>query len=180
MAFGRALQVVTLTFLKQWTRPKEISGNHISYMKSLGFKEDNLSDKFPSFYWTPKLHITPYKHRFIWPGTTSSDTYIPETMDPKEISGNHISYMKSLGFKEDNLSDKLPSFYWTPKLHITPYKHRFIASSFDCTAKPLSVLLNRILSAIKGKLSNQSSVIYSHTGINKMWALKIPLNCCRE
>ena len=45
-----------------------------------------------------------------WPGTTSSGTYIPETKDTKEISGNHISYMKSLGFKEDNLSDKFPGF----------------------------------------------------------------------
>ena len=45
----------------------------------------------------------------LWPGTTSSDTYIPEIMDPKEISGNHILYMKFLGFKEDSLSDKLVS-----------------------------------------------------------------------
>ena len=41
-----------------------------------------------------------------WPDTTSSDTQIAETMDSKEISGNHISYMKSLAFKEDNPSDK--------------------------------------------------------------------------
>ena len=108
----------------------------------------------------------------LWPGTTSSDTYIPETMDPKEISGNHISCMKSLRFKEDNLSDKFLDFYCIPKLHKTPYKHRFIASSFDCTTKPLSVLLTRILSAIKRKLSNLSSVIYSRTGINEMWILK--------
>ena len=74
--------------------------------------------------------------------------------------------MKSLGFKEDNLSDKFHSFYWTPKLHKTPYKHRFITSSLDCTTKPLSVLLTRILSAIKGKLSNLSSVI------SEMWILK--------
>ena len=80
--------------------------------------------------------------------------------------------MKSLGFKDDNMYNKCPNFYWTPKLHKTPYKHRCIASSFDCTTKPLSVLLTRILSAIKGKLSNLSSVIYSRTGINKMWILK--------
>ena len=74
----------------------------------------------------------------LWQVTTSSGTYIPETMDTIEISGNNISYMKiSLTFKEDNLSDKFPSFYWTPKLHKTPYKHRSIASSFDCTTKPL-------------------------------------------
>ena len=92
-----------------------------------------------------------------------------ETMNPKEISGNHISYMKSLGFKEDSLSDKFPSFYWTPKLHKSPYKHRFIASSFDFTTK---VLLSRALSTIKGKLSNMPSVIYSRTGISEMWILK--------
>ena len=39
----------------------------------------------------------------LWPGATSSDTYIPKTMDPKEISGNNISYVKSLGFKEQVL-----------------------------------------------------------------------------
>ena len=83
-----------------------------------------------------------------------------------------FSYMKSLGFKEDNLSDKFPSFYWTPKLHKAPYKHRFILSSFDCTTKPLSVLLAGILSTIEGKLLNMSSVIYIRTGINEMWILK--------
>ena len=92
-------------------------------------------------------------------------------MNPKEISGNRVSYMKFLGLKEDNLSDKFPSFYWTPKLHKTPYKDRFIASSFDCTTKPLSVLLTRILSALK-KLSNLSSVTYIPAGINEMWILK--------
>ena len=108
----------------------------------------------------------------LWPGTTSSNTYIAETMDPKDISGNHISYIKSLGFKKDNLCDKFPSFYWTPKLHKTLYKHRFIASSFDCATKPLSVLLTRVLSAIKGKLSNLSSVVYSRTGISELWILE--------
>ena len=93
-------------------------------------------------------------------------------MDFKEISENHISHKKSFGFKGDNLSDKFPRFYWTLKLRKTPYKHRFMASSFDCTTKRLSVLLTCILSAIKGKLSNLSSAIHSHTGINEMWTLE--------
>ena len=50
--------------------------------------------------------------------------------------------------------------------------HRFIASSFDCPTNPVSVLSTHILPAIKRKLSNQSSVIYSRTGINGMWILK--------
>ena len=93
-------------------------------------------------------------------------------MDPKEISGNHISYKKFHEFKENSLSDKFPSFQWTPKIHKSPYKCHFIASSFDCTTKPLFVLLTQVLSAIKGRSSNPSSVIYSCTGINETWIFK--------
>ena len=60
-------------------------------------------------------------------------------MDPKDISINNISYKKSLGFKEDNLSDKFSNFCWTPMLHKIPYKHCFFALPFYFTTKPLSV-----------------------------------------
>ena len=51
------------------------------------------------------------KELSFWPGTESGDTYIAEVMDLNEIIGNRISYVKCLGFKENNLSDKFPSFY---------------------------------------------------------------------
>ena len=54
------------------------------------------------------------KELSFWPSTESGDTYIAEVRDLNEIIGNRISYVKCLGFKEDNLSDKLPSFYRTP------------------------------------------------------------------
>ena len=74
-------------------------------------------------------------------GTAGSETYVPKTMDPNEISANHILYMKSLGFKEDSLSDRFPSFHWTAKVHKSPNEHRFIASSLHnkaivCTPYP--------------------------------------------
>ena len=68
--------------------------------------------------------------------------------------------MKPLGLKEDNLSDKFLSFYLTPKLHKTPYKHRFIASSL-----PVSYLLS------KGNWQTCHKS-YTVTGINEMWILK--------
>ena len=46
------------TFLQPWTLKKS------AVTTSLGFKEDILSDKFPHFYWTKKLHKTPCKHCF--------------------------------------------------------------------------------------------------------------------
>ena len=56
-----------------------------------------------------------------WLGTISSDTFL-KPWTPKESSETILlfSYMKSLGFKEDNLVYK------------SPYKHRFIDSPFDC------------------------------------------------
>ena len=74
-------------------------------------------------------------------------------MYPNEFVGNHISYMKSFGLKTDNLYGKFLSFNWTENLHKSPYKHCFIASSFDRATKPLPALFTRILSAIKRKLS---------------------------
>ena len=32
----------------------------------------------------------------------------------------------------------LPQIYWTPKLHKTPYKAKFIAGSSSCTTNKLS------------------------------------------
>ena len=39
--------------------------------------------------------------------------------------------------------------YWTPKLHKSPVRHRFIAGSSKCTMKKLSSLLTKILTVIK-------------------------------
>ena len=66
----------------------------------------------------------------------------------------------------------LVCFFGTPKLHKSQNKHRFIASSFDCTTKPLSVLHTWIFSNIEGKFSNLSSVMYSCTSVNKTWIVK--------
>ena len=42
-----------------------------------------------------------WKELGLWPDTTSSDTYVPETMDPKEISGKpHFVYKNPLDLKK--------------------------------------------------------------------------------
>ena len=45
--------------------------------------------------------------------------------------------------------EKLPAFYWLPKLHKRPYKARFIANSSSCTTTSLSKVLTSCLTAIK-------------------------------
>ena len=62
--------------------------------------------------------------------------------------------------------------YWTPKLHKSPLKHRFIACSSKCTTNQLSSLLTKILTVIKTGLEKYCSIKTSYTGVNNMWILK--------
>ena len=49
--------------------------------------------------------------------------------------------------------ERLPTFYWLPKLHKKPYKARFIANSSSCTTTELSKLLTSCLTTIKNTLN---------------------------
>ena len=84
--------------------------------------------------------------------------------------------MKSLGIELSDNDKRLPYLYWTPKLHKSPVKHRFIAGSSKCTTKQLSSLLTKILTVIKTVLEKYCSIKTIHTGANNMWILKNSTN----
>ena len=75
--------------------------------------------------------------------------------------------MKSLGIELSDDDKKLPYLYWTPELHKSPVKHRFIAGSSKCTTKELSSLLTKLLTVIKTGLEKYCNIKTSHTGVNK-------------
>ena len=56
---------------------------------------------------------------------------------------NHLALKFSVCVKERQ--DRLPTLYWLPKLHKTPYK----ANSSSCTTTELSKLLTSCLTAVK-------------------------------
>ena len=66
----------------------------------------------------------------------------------------------------------LPKLYWIPKLHKNPYKQRYIAGSAKCSTKPLSLILTRILTALKEGLQKYCDTAYARSGVNQMWILK--------
>jgi hypothetical protein len=49
---------------------------------------------------------------------------------------------------------------------------RYIAESSKCSTKPLSLLLTKILTAVKEKLQTYSPTTYARSGVNQMWILK--------
>ena len=53
-----------------------------------------------------------------------------------------------------DIQERLPTFYWLPKLHKQPYKSRFIAIFSSCTTNELSKLLASCLTTIKILLLN--------------------------
>ena len=57
-------------------------------------------------------------------------------------------------------------------MHKNPYEHRFIAGSWNCSTKPLSILLTKLLTHIKQGLLKYCETAYSRIGINQMWILK--------
>ena len=54
-----------------------------------------------------------------------------------------------------------------------PYKERYIAGSSTCATKELSIHLTKILYAVKEGQQKYCETVYSRSGINHMWILKI-------
>ena len=87
-------------------------------------------------------------------------------MSSEDIVNTHDTFIKSLGIEPSDDDKRSPYLYWTPKLHKSPVKHRFIAGSSKCT-KQLSSLLTKILTVIKAE--KYCSIKTSHTGVNNMY-----------
>ena len=75
-------------------------------------------------------------------------------MSSEDIVNTHDTFMTSLSIELSDDDKRLPYLYWTPKLHKSPVKHRFIAGSSNCTTTVV-------------QLVNQNT--YSH----KDWTRKI-------
>ena len=59
-------------------------------------------------------------------------------MSSEDIVNTHNTFMKTLGTELSEEDKRLLYLYWTPKLHKSPVKHRFIAGSSKSSTKQLS------------------------------------------
>ena len=82
----------------------------------------------------------------------------------------HLALKFSVCVKERQ--DRLPTMYWLPKLHKTPYKARFIANSSSCTTTELSKLLTSCLTAVKNHVIRYCEKVYERSGKNLFWSIK--------
>ena len=93
--------------------------------------------------------------------------------DEKSVVNKHCSDTVTkfvVGITESQ--EKLPTFYWLPKLHKRPYKARFIANSSPCSTTSLSKVLTSCLTAIKNHWIKYCEKTYEREGINYFWSIK--------
>lgn len=89
-----------------------------------------------------------------------------------EIVSDHLIQCDDFKTYPDLNQHKLPTMYWIPKLHKTPYKSRFIANSSSCTTTKLSLLLTSCLTAVKEHVIKYCNKVYENSGINLFWSIK--------
>jgi len=80
--------------------------------------------------------------------------------------------MVAHGLPDEKEMDKLPTFYWLPKMHKDPIKPRFIAASYRCTTKNCSQRLSLYLKAILDQQTAYCQAIDRNMGVNRMWIIK--------
>lgn len=103
--------------------------------------------------------------------TKGNDVYIPILTAHSDIIQGHVITSSKYGLRPDQSKLEMATIYPIPKLHKTPHKFRFIASSKASSIKPLSILLDNILGHIKNHFRNICKKIFKRTGINPWWSI---------
>ena len=70
------------------------------------------------------------------------------------------------------LQNRLPTIYWSHKLHKRPYKAQVFAKSSSRTTTELSKLLTSCLTAVKNHVLSYCEKVYERSGKNLFWSIK--------
>ena len=98
---------------------------------------------------------------------SGTKAYEQTSDEEKSVINNHIfQNATSFGVNVDEDQERLPTFYWLPKLHKQPYKSRFIANFSSCTTTELSKLLTSCLTTIKTHVIKYCEKVYERSGKN--------------
>ena len=101
-----------------------------------------------------------------------TQTYKLSNVSEADLITSHHSYYNNYNLTLKDSELKLPTLYWIPKLHKSPYGARFISNSVSCTTKQISILLTACLTAIKHHVQAYSSTVYINSNKNIFWSIK--------
>ena len=98
-------------------------------------------------------------------------TYLRYHETADTIIKKHLSFMRTIDIKVDTPMQRLPFFYWLPKMQKTPVGSRFIAASYSYTTKPLSRLLTKCLSIVLTHFQQYNAGRTRRTGCSAYWVI---------
>ena len=102
---------------------------------------------------------------------TSSNTYQNSDLTLDEVLRQHTQKLAKWKIELDEREMCLPFMYWSPKMHKTPSKQRFIAASACCSTKQLSTTITKCLKLIDQYHEHTARQVYHASGINAYWII---------
>ena len=79
----------------------------------------------------------------------NTKSYTSTTLSEQDLVAGHLEKCAQLRADININCRKLPTIYWIPKLHKTPYKARLIANTSSCTTTHIYKILTSCLIKIK-------------------------------
>ena len=98
--------------------------------------------------------------------------FFSTTLLEHDLVADHLEKCEQLRTDVNIKSRKLPTMYWIPKLHKTPYKARFIANSSSCKTTLISKLWTSCLIKVKEHVTRYCDKAYENSNLNLFWSIK--------
>ena len=101
-----------------------------------------------------------------------SPTYQLSDRNRDEIIDTNIQLSEQYGLKLTEKQKSLPTMYWTPKMHYTPSRARFIVSSAVCSTKPLSRIVSNTFKHIFNQVRSFHAKSKFYRNYNFFWVIE--------
>ena len=98
-------------------------------------------------------------------------TYEISETNPVNLINDDIALCERYGLTLDEEQKTLPIMYWTPKMHYTPSRARFIVSSAKCSTKPISRVVSNAFKLIFNQIQNFHHMSQFYKNYNRFWVI---------
>ena len=100
-----------------------------------------------------------------------SETYQLSNINPIDIINDNMELCERYGLKLEERQKTLPIMYWTPKMHYTPSRARFIVSSAKYSTKRLSHVISNTFKLIFNQIQNFHDKSKFYKNYNRFWVI---------
>ena len=98
-------------------------------------------------------------------------TYQLSNANKLDIINNNMVLCERYGLELKEQQKSLPIMYWTPKMHYTPSRARFIVSSSKCSTKPLSRIISNTFKCFCDQIRSFHDKSKFYKNYNRFWVI---------